>query len=401
MASLTHIIYSSLSALAPIVLAAAGTAAVVGCSQSDILPGDGDTGVEGYSISFGATDTAVETTRATSSVALSTLGYDEITVYGYKTIGTAIQNVMPGYTLKYTPNSANTSTTNTTGWEYVGQGTDYLGNAQEIKYWDGNSTDYRFFAVLPNFKNALRYGGEAISASTVMAADKSFSLEFSGLEYLTHALDGKYYASNGAEVPETKIPMYGTLWQGDPAAYYKQPVELSFVKPYALVRLVFERPAGTSTTQLGREGETASYITFAPKDGSTMTGDGKVDVSWSMTDSRETATATAGTATLPTMTLNPLTLTDQETRYQAWPEYLMIPTTSAPVDFKCTAHIFSNGSTTSDKREAVIPAAYMKWKPGYQYTYVFKITSNNTLEFSHAVEVYTRWQAGYSDQTEW
>lgn len=401
MAFPTHIIYSSLSALAQIALALTGAAAVAGCSQNDIDSGDGGNGQGGYSISFGASNSAAEATRATSTVGLNTLGYDEITVYGYKTIGTDIQNVMPGYTLKYTANSANSSTTNTTGWEYVGQGTDYLGNAQEIKYWDGNSTDYRFFAVLPKFKSALRYGGEAISTSTVMAADKSFSLEFSGLEYMTHTADGKYYDRNGAEVSEEDIPMYGTLWQGDPAAYYNKPVELSFVKPYALVRLVFERPAGSSTTQLGKDGDATHNISFGPKDGASMTGDGKVDVSWGMTGSRETATATAGTVTLPTMQLNPLTLTDQETRYQAWPEYLMIPTTSEPVDFKCTAYIYNATNNNFDSRTAIIPAAYMKWKPGYQYTYVFKITATNSLEFSHAIEVYTMWQAGYSDRTEW
>ncbi len=373
----------------------------VGCSQTDVLPDGNDVG--GHAITFSASDTAVVETRADKTVGLNTLGYDEIAVYGYKTLNATIQNVMPGYTLKYTDNSAHTSTTNATGWEYVGQGTDYLGNPQEIKYWDGNSTDYRFFAVLPKFKDNLRYGGEEITASTVMSADKSFSMEFTGLEYMTRSSDGTYYDSNGNPVDKKDIPMYGTLWQGDPAAYYNKPVELSFVKPYALVRLQFERPAGTSTTQLGKDGDDSHAITFGPKDGSTLTGSGKVDVSWSLTANRETATATAGSVTLPTMKLGALTLAEQETRYEAWPEYLMIPTATTG-DFKCTAYVYtqgSNGTDVFDKREAIIPEAYMKWKPGYQYTYVFKITSSNALEFSHVVEVYTKWQAGYIDQTEW
>lgn len=104
------------------------------CSSSADAPDDPvNPDVKGYSISFHATDTASVTTRATMrTTGLSELGYNEIVVYGYKTLDGSIQNVMPGYTLKYTANSANSSTTNTTGWEYVGQGKDYLGLDQEI-----------------------------------------------------------------------------------------------------------------------------------------------------------------------------------------------------------------------------------------------------------------------------
>ena len=377
------------------------------CSSSADAP-DNPVNPDGnvHAISFHASDTASVTTRATTrATGLSELGYNEIVVYGYKTINGTIQNVMPGYTLKYTANSANSSTTNTTGWEYVGQGTDYLGNAQEIKYWDGNSTDYRFFAVLSKYKSAVKYDGNAISTSTNVTTTGSFTMEFDNLEYMTHTKDGKYYKADGTtEVKESDIPMYGILWQGDPAEYYNKPVELAFVKPYSLVRLVFERPDGSSTTVLGKDTDTAHRISFGPKDGSKMSGDGKVDVSWGMTGSRETATAIAGQTTLPTMTVDPLTITNQNERYQAWPEYLMIPSSSDPVDFLCTAYVYSKNASNQDvfdARTAVIPAAYMKWKPGYQYTYVFKITNNNSLEFSHAIEVFTKWQAGYSDKTTW
>lgn len=377
-------------------------ALVTACSSSTDDPDIPDT--KAYSISLNATDGTNITTRVTHATGLSDLGYNEMVVYGYKTIDGTIQNVMPGYTMKYTTNSANSSTTNTTGWEYVGQGTDYMGQAQEIKYWDGNSTDYRFFAVLPKYKNNLKYDGNAITASTKVTTTGSFSMEFDNLEYMTRTKDGKYYDRNGSEVAEANIPMYGILWQGNPAEYYNKPVELAFVKPYSLVRLVFERPEGSSSTVLGKDGDAAHNITFGPKNGSTLVGDGKVNVSWGMTGNRESATAIAGLVTLPTMTLDPLTITNENERYQAWPEYLMIPSSGDPVDFLCTAYVYSKNSSNQDvfdARTAVIPAAYMKWKPGYQYTYVFKITSNNNLEFSHAIEVFTHWQAGYIDRTEW
>ncbi len=395
-----HIAHTALGIVRTVLLLMP-VALVCGCSQAEDNPIDPATNQ--YSITFSTSESAVQVARAGSVTGLEDLGFTEITVYGYKTLNGAIQNVMPGYTLKYVANSANSTTTNSSDWEYVGQGTDYLGKAQEVKYWDGNSTDYRFFAVLPSLKDKLRYEGNPITASTVISTTGSFSMEFTGLEYMTHTKDGKYYGSDGAEVAEKDIPMYSTLWQGDPAAYYKTPVPLSFVKPYALVRLVFERPDGTSTTTLGKTGDTSHYTTFGPKDNSSMAGSGTVDVSWGMTGSRETATATAGTVTLPTMTADPMVLTNQNTRYQAWPEYMMIPTDNT-VDFQCKTYIYkvnSSGTDTFDERTAIVPAAYMQWKPGYQYTYVFKITQNNSLEFSHVVAVYTKWQAGYVDNTTW
>ncbi len=381
---------------------------LTGCSSAS----DGDDApiADGHAITFNATNgstTALEATRADGGqVGLETLGYKEVYVYGYKTINGTVQNVMPGYKLVYTQNSDNTSTTNSSGWEYVGQGTDYLGKDQEIKYWDGNSTDYRFFAVLSGNKSSLRYDNAEITSSTNVTSTGSFSMEFTNLAYMTHKEDGKYYMSDGTTEKEEKdIPMYGTMWQGDPAQFYNTPVPLAFTKPYALVRVVFVRPEGTSTTQLGKVGDTAHPLTFGPKDGSAMTGDGKVSVSWGMNSSRETATAEVGTVTLPTMKLDPLTLTNQGERYQAWPEYLMIPSTSDSVDFKCTAYTCteSKGGTGAvfEERTAVVPAQYMRWKPGYQYTYVFKITKTNEMEFSHVLEVYSQWQAGYVDKTTW
>ncbi len=389
---------------------AASATLFAGCSSAS---DDADVPVvDGHAITFNATDgtaDAQESTRAAGQVGLETLGYKEIKVYGYKTIGSTIQNVMPGYTLKYIDNSENSSTTNSSGWEYVGLGdtyTDYLGLTQEIKYWDGNSTDYRFFAVLGDYDKSLRYDDNKITSSTNVTSSGSFSLELTNLAYMTHTKNGKYYKSDGKEIEESKIPMYGTLWQGDPAQYYNTPVPLAFTKPYALVRVVFMRPEGTSTTQLGKEGETGSGshpITFAPLNGSTMVGDGKVSVSWAMNGAHETATATAGQVTLPNMTFNPVKLENQDVRYQVWPEYIMIPSTDDPKDFKCTAYTYksTNSGDVFEERSAVVPAQYMRWKPGYQYTYVFKITVTNDMEFSHVVEVYTQWQAGYVDKTTW
>ncbi len=396
--------------------------ALTACSQAD----DPDVpGTPHYSITFNTSGSVEEGTRIGNTVGLHTIGLDEVKVYGYKTLGSTLQNVMPGYTLRYVDGTANNSTSNTTGWEYVGltdaTGTsvkDYLGMEQEIKYWDGNSTSYRFFGVLSDLNDKLKYDGQPITSSTVITEDKSFSMDFKNLSYMTRTLgdDGsyKYYEKNTTtEVAEKDVPMYGTMWQGDPAANYDKPVTLAFSKPYALVRLVFVRPDGSSVTQLGdpTTGSATPYsATFYPKDGSLISDNGSVDVTWSLTGTQETTTATTTTPTLPNMTFNPIELTEAETRYQAWPEYLMVPTASdaSAVDYECKVYVeevstTSSGTTTStfNERTALIPKAFTHWMSGYEYTYVFKITYNNSLEFSHAILAYTKWQAGYSDATEW
>ena len=407
--------------------------ALAGCSETEVVPDVPDD--TRHIISFNTGDGAEKVTRVDNTVGLQTLGINEIKVYGYKTPGegttTTLQNVMPGYTLRYLDGTANSSTSNTTGWEYVGLTTpdasgstvpvtDYLGKEQEIKYWDGNSDDYRFFGVIPNDNYPLLYGGNAIDDKTTIDDTKSFSMEFKNLTYMTRKLDttGKnyvYYKQNTTtEVPEKDIPMYGTMWQGDPKDNYDKPVVLAFSKPYALIRLVFIRPDGSSVTQLGdpakSAGEDGYYSAkFNPKNETYISTDGSVNVKWSMKGTEESTTVTSSDAKMPAMQFEPIELTESEKRYQAWPEYVMVPTTttSSSVDYLCTVFVKastdSNGSTTTqvEQRKAYVPKEFTHWKAGYEYTYVFKITYNNSLEFSHVVEVYTKWQAGYVNTTKW
>ena len=414
------------------------------CSSGDdlIVPDDNL-----HPISFSTADTSAQVTRADNTVGLEKL-FTEIKVYGYKTLTstaqdgtttTTLQNVMPGYTLKYVDGTANSSTSNTTGWEYVGLTDkngeavkDYTGNVQEIKYWDGNSSDYRFFGVIPNDKYTLKYDGKVIDKDPKIDDTKSFTMEFPNLTYMTRTYDAtnkkyKYLTyktdndgnTTSGEIPEKDIPMYGTMWQGDPKDNYDKPVTLAFSKPYALIRIVFVRPDGSSVTQLGdpdkNEGENGYYAAkFNPTDKSKISTDGSVKVTWSMKGTEESTTAESTEQKLPAMNFNPMKLEEAETRYQAWPEYVMVPTTtdastgtSSSVDYECTVFVkeeTTSGNTTSSKivsRTAFVPKEFTHWKAGYEYTYVFKITYNNSLEFSHVVETYTKWQAGYVNETKW
>jgi hypothetical protein len=418
-------------------------ACLTACTSDDdttIVPGDVK-----HAISFNTNDQAEQVTRADNTVGLNTLGITEIKVYGYKTLTstaqdgtttTTLQNVMPGYTLRYQAGTANSSTSNTKGWEYVGLTDattgeavkDYMNEVQEIKYWDGNCSDYRFFGVLPGNVDKLYYGDSQISSSSTLTTSGAFSMKFTGLTYMTRTptrdangnvitdangnIKYRYYKKNSTAeadtVSEKDIPMYGTMWQGDPSSSnfdYTKPVTLAFSKPYALIRVVFVRPDGTSVAQLGDKtsGSATPYSAKFNPTNSSIPEDGSVDVTWSMTGTEESTTATASTPSLAKMVFDPIELTEAEKRYQAWPEYVMIPSTgtSSDNDYICSVYVIEPNKTNPDTRTAFVPKEFTHWKAGYEYTYVFKITYNNSLEFSHVVETYTKWQAGYVDTTTW
>ena len=103
-------------------------------------------------------------TRAAGAAAATALG-NHFIVYGEKSEttdgaapvtdgSTSHQLVFKNYVLKYTGNSAYSTTSNTKNWEYVGLSQSYgdnvtpqAGETQTIKYWDYSATNYVFTAV--------------------------------------------------------------------------------------------------------------------------------------------------------------------------------------------------------------------------------------------------------------
>ena len=72
--------------------------------------------------------------------------------------------------------------------------------------------------------------------------------------------------------------------------------------------------------------------------------------------------------------------------------YTVLPNTSQG-NYKLTAKI--NGSD----RVVEVPAQYMQWKPGYQYTYVFKITEEGGVEIGwveYAMKPWTEMEADWT-----
>ena len=100
-------------------------------------------------ISFGSSAALATRTDYTGKTAADMLG-DNFVVEGVKSNGTvATQEVVfDHYNVNFVENTANTTTSNTAGWEYVAQTkhANSESSAQTIKYWDYAMSQYDFIA---------------------------------------------------------------------------------------------------------------------------------------------------------------------------------------------------------------------------------------------------------------
>ena len=300
-------------------------------------------------------------TRA-SGTPLHDAGVNQFHVWGYKNMTSETQTVFPGYQVDWHDNSAATSTTNTNNWDYIGTVSD-----QTIKYWDWSAQAYRFFAATgcdsheaddPNNAYKINITADASSASAIDDA-----------------------------------PYFSRLWYstGNPTAYpdkqFGKPVTLEFVKPYARVRFIYNYV-------YPREGITLSEQSFKPTDGDKkIYRKGVVTVKYPLdeTDTKEsysmnvTDPADAAHLTAFTEDFDP----DDDTKIystcdKGW--YTVIPNTS---QVSYTLSVKVNNSTPA--KTAVVPAEYMQWKPGYSYTYIFKITDKGGVEIGWVDYKVTPW----------
>ena len=275
------------------------------------------------------------------------------TVYGYKNpaTGSDPQTVFDGFAVEWQAGSANTTTSNSSGWEYVGKGTD-----QTIKYWDWSVVAYRFFAVAVPSGVSGAYGATVATGTTAATA------------------------TLGADATEeAKTPYYTHLWYstGVPPTYsdrqFGQPVKLVFLKPFAKVRFLFTymRPEDASSTTL-------SDKSFSPTDNTKVIA------------RKGTFTATyplTGSTTTESWAVSSI---DNSTALSAFTndnyEYTVLPVTGQGT---YTLSVSVNGGTP---QSCVVPADYMEWLPGYQYTYIFKISAEGGVELGMVNTAYTDWE---------
>ncbi len=350
-------------------------------SQEDPIVPDPKPEPEMVGISFGGNSGSWQdapSTRA-AQTGLETL-FNTFRVWSYKNLNTSStstpssQVVMDGYYVNYTEGSAGSDASNTADWEYVGIYNNPLQTLQTIKYWDYSAADYRFFAYSPSDAENV-----TISSSTT---------ETDGLRS-TFSFPYKYSAD--AHAPST--PYVSELWRSTnqtPGPLYGNCVTLTFTPLIAKVRFKFTYPEGTTeadikniqfcdnrfaddptTADTPLQGTlTASYpLTSTPTDNNPVLG-------W--TPSKDAGATGPLLLTIPyEKAADAVHLLTNSDLYEKWyyvPPLADIAYSQGAYTMKATI----DGVPTT----ASVPASYMQWKAGYQYTYVFKISANPIITFS-------------------
>ena len=328
---------------------------------------------KGVSISFGGNSGTWQdapTTRANEETGLETIS-KTFKVWGYKTTEgnytsgfDQSQNVMDGYTVSWTQQTANTTSSNTADWEYVGIHNEKLNANQTIKYWDYSATSYRFFAYsIPT----------AAGNSSAPSFQEPTSIKGSTAKYASFSIPFTY----DKDATNVSTPYISDLWLSDNQNFenrkYGACVKLTFAPIITKVRFKFNYLKDTKIS--------ITDIVFKNINDEHSPTKGNIIVSYPITGTGTKTSynwETKETGTEPIKFTIPYEedadLNHQATERKKW--YYVPPLGDS--DTPQGAYIIS-ATIDGKKSTATIPAEYMQWKAGYQYTYIFKITEAGTV----------------------
>ena len=399
---------------------AAAALTLAACTSDDFVGGnDGPKGMEKGVISFNSRNAATTRADYTGSDAATKLG-NNFVVHGVKSDGTVANQeiVYNNYNVNFVNNSANTTTSNSAGWEYVGQAvhphatTAGIG-AQSIKYWDYAQDQYDFIAYSAGTVTAIATGTPAAGEVLISAIDAT---KMNGVKTGTVYTDGAY-TIEGKAADLAKVYIADMVTAYNPADYQNE-VEFKFrslsakvrvalyetVPGYSVKDVVFYTNASTAATDskahLFTEGtdvfnEAGKYIVYFPTTGSantTNTDYNKAHVAFKAAASDGTKTdkefgeldnfvakelnEAAGDYIGRNSTEATFAGVSGDNYYT-----VVIPNeTGAALNLKVNYTLISTDGSGEEINvtgaTALVPAAYGTWKSGYAYTYIFKISQN-------------------------
>ena len=413
-----------------LLFAAIALTALAGCSDNSFVGDESPQGslIGDGSISFNLSTAAV--TRAGGSDAATALN-NQFVVYGEKSEtadGAAAADgklVFKNYLVKWTDNSAYTTTSNTKNWEYVGisatsaentnispnSGTD----AQTIKYWDYSATNYVYTAVsaLPTDIQNGRVKIEKITDASSTASNKVFNKGYIiKFDKTGDAVPYTYATFADLYFSDRQVISQGTGTDRTATNAYGGNVTLTFRNALSQVRVgIYETISGysisdihffvTSDTEAKVDAtdafgaicpniKTSTYtealkVTYEPS-GDALNRPIVTPVTKANTETAVTPTADLilGTNTSLVTTEAPLGTTNTSPTWDTSGGTFtsVFPQAGNTTNLKLKCNYTLYNSVTGEKinvngATAEIPAIYLKWKPNYKYTYLFKI-SNNT-----------------------
>ena len=354
------------------------------CSSTQDNPDNPEPAPSLVGINFGGTNGTWQdapTSRA-SETGLEKL-YSSFRVWGYKNTSADLstpQLVMDGYQVNYQQNTSGTTTSNTADWEYVGIKNPNQSTTQTLKYWDYSASAYRFFAYTPANAQISTHQSE----DNTTPSNNVFQIPFS-------------YSKDATEKSITYI---SDLWFSDNAATTDTPpygkcVTLRFSPLIAKVRFKFSYPANTKKIAITNiQFRDSRFISDPSKANTPLKG--TISATYPMTGKPTSSTplfswkASAEADATGFIILDTPYETESDAihvlqdpkEYGKWyyvPPFNIMKGTDAAGESYQQGPYTITATIDGNHTSATIPAEYMQWKAGYQYTYIFKITEAGTL----------------------
>lgn len=402
-------------------LYAASVLALASCSSDDFLgenSGNGQNAANSV-INFGGETGKI--TRADNGLevggkAADLLGNNFVLV-GFKGSSTAAANTtyaFDHYNVNYVDGTANTTESNTANWEYVNQSMKVKGvdendekkgslaqsgaKQQTIKYWDHSCASYDFIA----FSMGKGYkAGETTTYAKPTAVNKE------NLKEAAYTLTGDANTLSECYISDMK-----TVKEAD---YSKKAVAMSFrhltskvrialyenVPGYVISDVKFYNGAtggtgsdqGTLFGKFNNKGTLTVYFPTTGTDNATNADYNKAHVKFASTETDATVSSKVfGKVNYNNQAEDQIAAnkgflsqssTDPSYCGATAKEYLKVlpaegksmPATLR-IDYKLTATDGTGEVINVKGATATVPAEYTEWKPGYAYTYIFKIAQN-------------------------
>lgn len=398
-----------------LLFAAIAVVAMASCTSNDFTgdPSLVNGGPNGDgAISFNSGTTPITRGDKTGGAAATDLG-NQFIVYGEKdetadgNAPAAGKLVFQNYKVAWTTNSAYTTTSNTKNWEYVGLQwspdeqshiTTSTTDAQTIKYWDWGAANYTFTAVSAKStdissgyvtltKTTSETGGNKVYDKGYTAAltaeadlDKLFFSErnvISRTDNTDRTQDNKYGGNvtfrfhNMAS--KVRVAMYETI-PGYSVTINKFSVDDDGANP-AFDDMVNDKTANFAANFQNCTKGTAGTLTVKYKNSGTTVNHPTVSFSGSAAKVLALGTLLKENVTIGT-SATLATYDKAEKAYTSvFPKEDNAQNLKLKVSYTLTAPV-TNEEITVTNATAEIPAEYLKWKPGYAYTYIFKISDN-------------------------
>lgn len=295
-------------------------------------------------------------------------------VWGYKNTGgnhtdgfTEPQKVMDGYIVNW-----NQPATGGTGsWDYTGIRNEELQTTQTIKFWDYSATSYRYFAFSPanaNVTTTLLQEGENSTNQAGTTSEEGSTNQTDKASKVSFQIPFEYKE----EATSSSTPYISDLWLSDNQNFgddkkYGACVKLTFAPIVTKVRIIFKYPENITNISI-------KDISFKKTDGDVPTA-GNICITYPITGTGTQhvyswETTQKGIINLSVPYEEEADKIHQTTERGKW---YYVPPIEEQGTYTMTATIDGKTST------AIIPAEYMQWKAGYQYTYIFKITEAGTV----------------------